>query len=59
MTEDQFIVKEIATWGEDYIFALIDRGYEARCLISRSGEMKWTWVQPVKTHAEDKSLTFG
>lgn len=44
MTEDQFITKEIATWGEDYIFNLIDRGYKAACLISSTGQMRWTWV---------------
>jgi len=44
MTEQEFINKEIAIWGEDYIFNLVDRGYKAACLISRSGEMKWSWV---------------
>ena len=47
MTEMEFIKKEIATWGEDEIFSLIDRGYKASCLISVVDgipQQKWSWV---------------
>jgi len=50
MTKQQFITKEIATWGQDYIFDLIDRGYDAVELHDTQGRMKWSWVltQPQK-----------
>ena len=47
MTEDQFITKEIATWGEDYIFSLIDAGYKPVAFTTSSDnldEIKWSWV---------------
>jgi len=44
MTLDQFINREVATWGEDYIFSLLDRGYEAVELTDNAGQTKWTWV---------------
>jgi len=50
MTQDEFIDREIATWGQDYIFDLIDRGYEAVRLIDGTGQMRWSWrlTQPQK-----------
>ena len=54
MTREQFIAKEVATWGEDYIFDLLDRGYEVIEL--RMGtHVKWTWLL---TNTED-SATVG
>jgi len=44
MTLDEFIASEIATWGQDYIFDLVDRGYEAKRLIDSHGEVRFTWV---------------
>jgi hypothetical protein len=45
MTHDEFINKEVATWGEDYIFALLDSGFEPVELVSETGEVKWTWIK--------------
>lgn len=45
ITKDEFIAKEVATWGEDYIFDLIDRGYEAVELVDEMGGTKWSWYQ--------------
>jgi hypothetical protein len=42
MTREEFISREIATWGEDYIFALFDKGYVAVELTDGS-HFKWTW----------------
>lgn len=42
MTRDQFIQREIATWGEDYIFDLIDRGYEV-VQLTNGTQVKWCW----------------
>jgi hypothetical protein len=39
MTVDQFIAKEIAVWGEDYIFSLIDSGYTP--VLTDDGNYKW------------------
>lgn len=49
MTREQFIACEIVTWGEDYIFDLLDNGYEPIQLVrSVAGqvETKWTWLVP-------------
>ena len=37
MTREQFIACEIVTWGEDYIFDLLDKGYVAVELVNRAG----------------------
>jgi hypothetical protein len=65
MTEMDFIRKEIATWGEDVIFDLIDRGYKAACLISQVDGItvtKWSWVltqtEPCATMAHGSDLVF-
>lgn len=42
MTREQFISREIATWGEDYIFTLFEKGYVAIKLTNGS-HVKWTW----------------
>jgi len=44
MTLDQFINREVATWGEDEIFSLLDRGYEAVELTDQTGQTKFTWL---------------
>lgn len=43
MTKDQFIQQQVATWGEDYIFDLIDKGYEA-VEYDWNGTIRWWWV---------------
>jgi len=48
MTEDQFIQHEIATWGEDYIYDLLDRGYTPVRVFNQEGAIKWTWILPIK-----------
>jgi hypothetical protein len=47
MTLEEFINREINVWSEDYIFDLLDRGYEPVELISDTGQTKWSWVKPV------------
>ena len=42
MTKQEFIDREVTTWGEDYIFDLIDRGYEAVEMVI-DGTTKWWW----------------
>ena len=49
MTREQFIAKEVATWGEDYIFDLLDRGYEV-VELHMGTQLKWTWLL---THAPE------
>jgi len=44
MTREQYINREISTWGFDYIADLFDRGYEVRQLTNSHGESKWSWV---------------
>jgi len=44
MTREEFINREIRVWGEDYIFDLLDRGYEVRHLHTPDGGSKWSWV---------------
>lgn len=46
MNADKFIKREIATWGEDYIFSLIDRGFEPVLVFNSRGAFKWTWKMP-------------
>lgn len=43
MTKEQFIKSEIATWGEDYIFDLFERGYTV-ILVTDGTDTKWIWV---------------
>ena len=44
MTREQFISSEVATWGEDYIFGLLDQGYEVVELTTQAGQTKWSWL---------------
>jgi hypothetical protein len=46
MTEQEFINQEIARWGEDEVFALIDAGFQTVQLTNSHGETKWTWQMP-------------
>jgi hypothetical protein len=39
MTETDFVKSEIAVWGEDYIFSLIERGYSP--VLTDNG---WFWL---------------
>lgn len=50
MTLEQFIDREVATWGEDYIFNLIDLGFSPVLVVSSEGREKWSWVVPSITH---------
>jgi hypothetical protein len=43
-TEDEFVRAEIAVWGEDYIFDLIERGYSPQPYYA-DGRRVWRWVQ--------------
>ena len=58
MTREQFISSEVATWGSDYIFDLLDQGYEPVELVASGGRTKWTWIMPL-THARDRSKTLA
>jgi hypothetical protein len=45
LTETQFINSEIAVWGEEYIFDLLERGYEPIALTDEStGKRVWKWT---------------
>ena len=57
MTLSDFINREIATWGEDYIFSLLDRGYEAVELHDGMGHTKWTWR--LTNASKSATLTHG
>lgn len=47
ISETEFLNREIAVWGEDYVFDLIDRGYELIPLTdSKTGSVKWAWIMP-------------
>lgn len=63
MTREQFINREVSVWGEDYIFDLLDRGFEPVLLSNKSRDFsqingdthtKWTWI---KSQANDDHLT--
>jgi len=46
MTKQEFINHELDTWGEDEVFALLDKGFEPIQLLSQidgNVEVKWTW----------------
>lgn len=51
MTKQEFIQREINIWGVDYIFSLIDRGYDPVQLVIE-GKLRWWWTIPtqVKQH---------
>lgn len=40
MTETEFLRREIATWGEDYVDSLFDRGYTPTLF----ADGKWRWL---------------
>ena len=42
MTQEEFLNREIYIWSEDYIFDLLDRGYEVK--LTTAG---WRWIAPV------------
>lgn len=44
MTETDFVNAWIATWGEDYVYDLIERGFVPTRVIGANGE-EWVWVQ--------------
>lgn len=50
MTEDEFLKHEIALWGEEYIFDLIDRGYTLK--LTTAG---YKWVLPAVTVGTDST----
>jgi len=57
MTREQFISREIATWGEDYVFDLFERGYVA-IQLSNGSRVRWTWMVPqVPTSPTHQGLT--
>lgn len=43
-SESDFIRKEIAVWGEEYVDDLIDRNF-LPVLLTENGALKWVWVQ--------------
>lgn len=60
MTLNDFINREIATWGEDVIFDLLDRGFEAVELHDGMGHTKWTWRYVGLTNAsKSATMTHG
>jgi len=57
MTEAQtyFINHEIAVWGEDYIYDLLDRGFQPVLVSNREGGFKWTWILPQLSRVSEVS----
>lgn len=49
ITQDEYLKREIALWGEEYIFDLIDRGFT---LILTSDGWKWVLPQLVRVDTE-------
>lgn len=48
ITQDEFVKRETAVWGEEYVFDLIDRGFMPVLLNNE----KWVWqYQPYKLPA--------
>jgi hypothetical protein len=45
MTEVEFYLKEVATWGVEYIESLLDRGYTI--VPSDKASNTWAWQAPV------------
>lgn len=43
MTREEFVNREIATWGDDYIIDLFERGYVA-IELQNGTHSKWTWL---------------
>lgn len=54
MTREEFINREVAIWGEDYIFDLLDRGYEPK--LTSEG---WRWFAPVITRITRNAVTIA
>jgi hypothetical protein len=53
LTETQFINSEIAVWTEEYIFDLIERGYEPIALTDEeTGKQVWRWVNTTCAQAK-------
>ena len=52
MTKQEFINKEMNVWGENYVFDLIDRGYEPVELVVND-KLRWWW----RYNGENTSLT--
>lgn len=46
MTETEFIAKEIAIWGEDYVFDLFNKGYVPTFVPDLN---KWVFMVAVRT----------
>jgi hypothetical protein len=56
MTKDEFIQHEVSVWGEDYIFDLIDRGYEAVEMVV-DGSTRWWWKLESSKAVDSTALT--
>lgn len=59
MTYQDFINREIATWGEDEIFGLLDRGYTPTLLTDGSGNVKWSWIMPLTNASRYATVEHG
>ena len=57
MTRDEYINREIAVWGFDYIADLFDKGYEVVALTTQTGATKFSWV--LTTPAQSATLGNG
>ena len=57
MTKDQFINHEISTWGEEYIFTLLDRGFTPVQVFNGEGHVKWTWKLPILSSITGERVT--
>lgn len=49
LTEDEFLNREIQTWGFDHIETLLASGYEPKLT-----DHGWTWILPVSNRVLSK-----
>lgn len=44
ISQQDYIQREIAVWGEAEVFAMLDAGYEPIELVMPTGQTRWSWV---------------
>lgn len=58
-THDEFLDYEIAAWGEDYIFTLLDKGYVVVQVHDDNGTSHFTWQMPLTQPAKSATIRSG
>lgn len=54
ISREEFIKREIAIWSEDYIFDLLDRGYDVK--LTTEG---YKWFAPVYEQIDNYKIAVG